>query len=206
MQSDRDKRKQLPPEVEKIDKRKQRYKLRRRFVNHMTSLTAMIGEIRRVSSSPERDFALIFKDESVYFKMLGTLHIAHMATLESKMKLLTKENKDAIQISCSILGLRRPSDKQLSDRHIRARILRSIERKESKAGTQYLDLFRKQFVREKRNKVYGEHVVEERKKIVTCSNCNLEQKPVENFVICDRCGWQGSVIGNLYVGFRSPID
>lgn len=188
MQLDRDKRKQLPPEVEKIDKRKQRYKLRRRIVNHMTGLAAIIGEIRKVSSSPERDFALIFKDESVYSRMRETLHVAFMENLNYKPKLVTLEYKELIRDTCISAGLKEvPSNKQLSDRHYRARLLESLDRIKSPYGkNSWYKVLCEREVNNRLDKVFGKQVVEERKKIVTCNNCYLEQKPVEDYVTCDR--------------------
>ena len=165
----------------------------------MESLTEEIEKIRQISSSPKRDFALIFKDESVYTKMLGTLQTAYMDSFKSNM-LFTIENKDAIQIACQVIGLKYPSDKQLSDRHYRARIQRRLEREKRPDGISQFEWFRQMLLNQKLDKVYGKHAVEERKKSVTCPQCHLEQKPVENYVICE-CGFQGPVIGNLYQGF-----
>lgn len=183
----------------KRNKQKQLSKVRRKIVKHMKSLTDDIGKIQ-ASSSPERDFALIFKDESVYTKMLGTLQTAYMDSFKSKMKLFTIENRDAIQMACLTAGLGCPSDKQLSERHYRTRIQRSLEAKKRKDGTSEFEWFRKMLLVQSLDKVYGKHAVEERKKSVTCPKCHLEQKPVKNYVIC-KCGFQGPVIGNLYSGF-----
>jgi len=205
MQSDRDKRKQLPPEVEKIDKRKQRYKLRRSIISHMKSLTDEIRKIRKVSSSPERDFALIFKDESVYTQMLPTLHTAYMTSFKSKMKLLTIEDNRDIQSVCLSAKSKCPSDKQLSDRHYRARLLRSLERKKREDGTSWYKVLCQRQMINRLDKVYGKHVVEERKKFVVCPKCHLEQKPVKNYIVC-KCGWQGAVTGNLYEDFSKEEE
>ena len=206
MQSDRDKRKQLPPEVEKIDKRKQRYKLRRSIISHMKSLTDEIRKIRKVSSSPERDFALIFKDESVYTQMLPTLHTAYMTSFKSKMKLLSIEDKLEIQRVCFDAELKCPSDKQLSDRHYRTRLKESLDRIKSSDGKKsWYEVLCERQVINRLDKVYEKHVVEERKKFVVCPKCHLEQKPVKNYIVC-KCGWQGAVTGNLYEDFSKEEE
>jgi hypothetical protein len=164
----------------------------------MQDLVSIIKEIRQVSNHPEREFTRIFEDESVYSRMLETLHVAFMEIFNYKTKLVTPEYKEAIRHTCISAGLKVPSNKQLSDRHYRARLLESLERKKRKDGTSYFDFLRQLVLIQKLEEVYQKHAVEE---TVTCSKCGLKQKPVKNYIMCGRCGWQGAVIGNLYKWF-----
>ena len=181
----------------KRNSRQKLCKLRKRTIKHMNDLVSVIGNIRQGSSHPERDFARVFKDESVYSKMLDTLHVAFMESFKYEMKLVTLEHKQAIRYACVLADLKPPSDKQLRDRHYRARIQRSLEAKKRADGKSWFEVFRQELLVDKLKKVHEKHVVEE---TVICLECGLEQKPVENYVIC-KCGFQGPVIGNLYQGF-----
>lgn len=112
---------------------KKRRDLRERAKKIMAKLTVTLESIQKISKHPERDFARIFQDEKVYFRMIEACNSAYEKGCESIMGLFNPANLEAIQFECWAAGLR-PSAKQLSDRHFRNRILKELAAKEVDPG------------------------------------------------------------------------
>ncbi len=177
-------------------KRKRRHDLRERAKQYIKALTFIIKKIEKNSPKPENEFAIIFKNEKDYFTLLKNLRWAYELSYKAPIKLAAEEAWTEIQIAAIHSGLKPPKDKDMFDQKFRLNLVKKLRNKEIVDGKPYLKNVRQLLLHAKQRN----QQIKFRKKRTECPNCGLNQF-ITSYIICDKCKFQGRVIGNLYEGF-----
>jgi hypothetical protein len=180
--------------------RRMRFVVRRRAQRYMRDLIFILKNLEKVSKRPDREFARIFGDEEQFVSLIETLHWAYDKSFQSSVKLANEDNFRALQIGLVAAGIRYKSNRALYDKGYRLDLVRRLKRKEKADGKPYFRQIYDVLLRNKASEPILLQRREERRKRVNCPKCGLEQAPVENYVMCPHCRFQGAVIGNLYQG------
>lgn len=106
----------------------------------MDDLVFILQRIKNVSEHPEREYALIFKDETRYFSMIAACHHAYDESYKSHLKLFNPEHIPIIQDICLEAGIKMPSAQQLSQPHIRDKLLAELKKTKTKDGESFFYL------------------------------------------------------------------
>jgi hypothetical protein len=141
-----------------MDNRKKRQKLRNKVIRAMQNITDALAKIK-TPESPEREYALIFKDEKtekLYFRMVKALHWAYDESFRSERKLIISiEELTEVQHACLWAGWKTPPTlKQLSERHTRTRIIKKLREQKMPGGLNALEWV-KWHILEKKDENYG---------------------------------------------------
>jgi len=177
-------------------KRKRRHDLRKRAKQYIKALTFLITKIEKTSPRPENEFAIIFENEKDYFTVLKNLKWAYELSYKAPIKLATEEAWTEIQIAAINSGLKPPKDKDMYDQKYRLNLVKKIRNKEIIDGKPHLKMVRQLLLKAKQRN----QQIKFRKKRTECPKCGLNQL-ITSYIICDKCNFQGPVIGNLYEGF-----
>lgn len=136
---------QVPREVTQRHQRKKMERLRNKAVKSMQTLTETLGAIEKErrktgkGSLLPNDYALIFDDEDLYFKMISACHSAYDQSYMSALKLFSPEYIDNIQMATISADIKMPSKRQLSNPRYRNRILKILRDKKTTSGQSYLE-------------------------------------------------------------------
>jgi hypothetical protein len=105
--------------LEQPRERKRRFDMRKKVQRSIADLTSILTEIGKLDSS-ENDYALIFRDEKPYFRMLNACNLAYSKSFKSKAKLrqYPEELFEAIQLSCIRAKIKVPTQKQRARLHL----------------------------------------------------------------------------------------
>lgn len=119
-----------------------RFEIRHRAQQAMEDLTFILDSLKEpgVSKHRERDYALIFQDEDLYFRMIQACHNAYDESYKSKLKLYVPEHMSIIWKICLEAGIKvPPMEKMFSNRNIKDRILSQLEKKKTEDCQSYLE-------------------------------------------------------------------
>lgn len=142
-----------------MDNRKKRQKRRSKVIRAMQTISDVLNQIK-TSENPEREYALIFKDEPIYFRMLKALYWAYDESYRSKLKLFSSlEDLTEIQHACMWAGWKTPPTlRYLSERHNKTRIMKKLREQKMPDGLDCLEWVRLRILA-KRDKNYS-HIKE----------------------------------------------
>lgn len=129
--------------------RKVMYKIRKRALQAMTDLTFILHGIRKVSGHPERDFAIIFQNEDVYFELLRALDSAYEESFKVNRMLFNDVNRPVIQEALSRGGLGYYTVRQLADRHVRNEVLERLKNLKTPDGRLYFEEVQEEIITRK---------------------------------------------------------
>jgi len=180
--------------------RRMRFAVRRRAQRYMSDVILILKNMEKVSKRPDREFARIFGDEKQFVSLIETLHWAYEKSFQSSVKLANVDNFRALQIGLAAAGIGYKSNRALYDMGYRQDLVRRLKRKEKADGKPYFRQIYDVLLRNKEIAPILSQRREERKKRVKCPKCGFEQAPVENYVMCPHCNFQGPVMGDLYEG------
>jgi hypothetical protein len=121
--------------------RKERFYLRRKALKAMLTLTNTIEKIEGSSEKPERDYARIFKNESIYVKMQVVLSRAYQASFKSKLKLFGPDymRLNDIIMACRMVKLPEPTEQQLSKAAYRTGMVEKLKHRVGPDGVNGYD-------------------------------------------------------------------
>ena len=141
--------------------RKSRFDMRKKARRSIADLTSILTKIGNLDSS-ENDYALIFREDKSYFEMLEACNLAYMKSFESKVRLrqYPQEYYAAIQLSCIRSGMKVPTQKQLSNRHLRTGVFECLKKKNPVEYENFWNVF-SHFVCKKHEKMIEEQVRKE---------------------------------------------
>ena len=176
--------------------KKRRHDLRERAKQYIKELTFIITKIEKTSPKPENEFAIIFENEKDYFTVLKKLQWAYEHSYKAPIKLAAEEAWKEIKIAAIHSGLKPPKDKDMFDQKFRLNLVKKLRNKELIDGKPYLKNVRQLLLHAKQRN----QQIKFRKKRTECPNCGLNQL-ITPYIICEKCNFQGPVIGNLYEWF-----
>lgn len=175
---------------EKSRRGKRRHDLRERARRAIEDLACVMDQLPKLSEHPERDYAMIFEDESRYFRMLDACNEAYKTSYKSLRKLAKEENWSPLKQALLNAGIF-ASDKEMFNPERRSALAKRLRSKGKRAGIDYMEHLRLA--------VLAQEHMPKPKWTATCPRCHLEQFPTTLIDPCPKCGYKGAVIPDLYM-------